>query len=156
MVSSPSEITPLTATSSCVNCALTSLRRAVRSPCVLLSKGRANRISSERQSRTTQSTSCPTSGRPPINGQDHVPLLLQACLDALLIRETQGHQFFIALHQIGHTTLGNADATCLKCLMHLRHTAMFSKAPLTNQGNHFQAKFAMGQRPAPFLLWSVG
>src|SRR5438874_6775164 len=156
MVSSPSEITPLTATSSCVNCALTSLRRAVRSPCVLLSKGRANRISSERQSRTTQSTSCPTSGRPPINGQDDVSLLLQACLDALLICDTQGHQFFIALHQIGHAALRNTNATCGKRLMHLRNTAMFPKAPLTNQRNHLQAKLAVWQRPAPFLLWSVG
>src|SRR6266566_512112 len=34
-------------------------------PFVLRSLGRANRISSERQSRTTHRTSCPTSGRPP-------------------------------------------------------------------------------------------
>src|SRR3989442_779311 len=98
MVSSPSEITPLTATSSSLSSALTSLSKAVRSPWVLLSKGRASRISSERQSRTTQSTSCPTSGRPPIDGQDHVPLLLQPRLDALLIRHPQRDQFFIALH----------------------------------------------------------
>src|SRR5437588_11279968 len=92
----------------------------------------------------------------PIDGQDHVSLLLQACLDALLIRETQGHQFFIALHQIGHTALRNTNATCLKRLMHLRHTAMFPEAKLPNQRNHLQAKLAVWQRPVPFLLWSVG
>src|SRR6266699_6039805 len=156
MVSSPSEITPLTATFSWSSCCLTSRSSAVRSPCVLRSLGRANRISSERQSRTTQSTSWPTSGCKPGSRQDDVSLLLQACLDALLIRDAQGHQFFIALHQIGHTALRNTNATCLKRLMHLRHTAMFPEAPLTNQRNHLQAKFAVWQRPASFLLWSVG
>ncbi len=33
---------------------------------------------------------------------------------------------------------------------------MFPKAPLTNQRNHLQAKLAVWQRPAPFLLRSVG
>src|SRR5713226_9340074 len=100
---------PLTVTSSSLSRSLTSLSKAVRSPCVLLSKGRASRISSERQSRTTQSTSCPTSGRPPVYGQNHVSLLLQPCFEPLLISDTQGHQFFLALHQIGHTALRHAD-----------------------------------------------
>src|SRR5438309_6430956 len=83
-------------------------------------------------------------------------LLLQSRLDSVLIRDAQGHHFFIALHQIGHTALRNTNATCLKRLMHLRNTAMFPEAPLTNQRNHLQAKLAVWQRPAPFLLWSVG
>jgi len=32
---------------------------------------------------------------------------------------------------------------------------MFAKAPLANQGNDVQAKFAMRQGPAPFFFWSV-
>src|SRR5712664_4576395 len=39
--------------------------------------------------------------------------------------------------------------------MHFRYTAMFAKAPLANQGNDVQAKFAMRQGPAPFFFWSV-
>src|SRR5690348_11001963 len=40
--------------------------------------------------------------------------------------------------------------------MHLRHAAVLAKAPAADQGNHFPAKFAMGQRPASFLLWTIG
>src|SRR4051812_20305701 len=156
MVSSPSEITPLTATFSCWSSSFTSVSKAVRSPWVLLSKGRANRISSERQSRITQSTSCPTSGRPPVNGQDHVSLLPQAGLDPLVIGDAQSHQFFIALHQRGHTALCNADATRQEGLMHFGHAAVFVKAPHPDQCHHLQAKLAVRQRPASFLLWSVG
>src|SRR5207244_10021515 len=86
---------------------------------------------------------------------ERVSWLRQACLDARLIRHTQGHQLFIALHQIGHTALRNTDATCLKRLVPLRYTAMFPEAPLTDQGNHFQAKLAMRQRPAPFFFRSI-
>src|SRR2546421_12308135 len=84
----------------------------------------------------------------PGSRQDDVSLLLQACLDALLIRDMQGHEFFIALHQIGHTAPRNTNATCLKRPMHLRNTPMFPEAPLTNQRNHLQAKLAVWQREA--------
>src|SRR5436309_2767018 len=152
MVSSPSEITPLTATFSSVSSCLTCLSKAVRSPWLLLSKGRANRISSERQSRITQSTSCPTSGCNPSMARMTWPRLLQAGLDALLIRHAQGDQFLIALHQMRHTTLGNADATGQEGLMHFGHTAVVPKAPPSYQSNHLSAKLAMGQGPAPFFL----
>src|SRR6266700_5025195 len=61
----------------------------------------------------------------------------------------------IALHQIGHTTLCNAHASCQERLMHFGHTAVVAKTPLTDQGNHFQAEFAMWQRPAPFFFRSI-
>src|SRR6266704_4018599 len=61
----------------------------------------------------------------------------------------------IALHQMGDTALCNADATRDEHLMHLRHTAMFPKAPPTDQRNDLQAKLAMWQRPTPFFLWTV-
>src|SRR5437762_12782775 len=99
---------PLTGTTSSLSSSLTSLSKAVRSPWVLLSKGRANRISSERQSRTTKTHLMAHIWLQPVNGQDHVSLLLQPCLDPLVICDAQGHQFFIALHQIGHTALCNA------------------------------------------------
>src|SRR6266566_7934863 len=91
----------------------------------------------------------------PVNGQDHVSLLLQACLDPLVIADAQSHQFLIALHQMGHTALRNADATRYQGLVHFGHTAVFAKTPLANQGNHFQAEFAMRQRPAPFFFGTV-
>ncbi len=115
---------------------------------VLLSKGRASKISWERQSRPTQSTSWPTSGRPPVQRQDDVPLLLEACRDALLIRDRQGHQFFRALPQRGHAALRHADATCLTCLLPLRHPARFAKANLPHQRHHLPAKLAVWQREA--------
>src|SRR6266571_7412488 len=54
-----------------------------------------------------------------------------------MIRYAQGDQFLVALHQIGHT-------------------ALVAKTKLPNQGNHFQAEFAMRQRPAPFFFRPVG
>ncbi len=36
--------------------------------------------------------------------------------------------------------------------MHFRHAAVFAKTPLTDQGNHFQAEFAMREREATLLL----
>src|SRR5713226_5001882 len=127
MVSCPSEMTPLTGTSSCSNWSLTSVSNVVRSPCELLSSGRAKRISSERQPR----------------------------LDALVIRHAQRHQFFIALHQIGDTALRDAHPTHQQHAMHLRHTAVFAKAPPPNQSNHLQAKFAVWQRPASLFFGAV-
>ena len=132
----PSEITPVTGTFNCSSSSLTSVSKAVKSPCVLLSKGRASRISSDRQSRTTQSTSCPTSGRPPVDGQNHTLLLLQPRLDALVICYAQRHQFFIALHQIGDTALRDAHPTAQQRSVHLRHAAVRAYAPAANQGNH--------------------
>jgi hypothetical protein len=91
-----------------------------------------------------------------IERQNHVSLLLQSCLDTLLISNAQGNQFLIAVHQVRYTALSYADATRQEGLMHFRHTAMFAKTPLTNQGNYFQTEFAMWQRPVSFLLWSRG
>ena len=39
--------------------------------------------------------------------------------------------------------------------MHFGDTAVLAKTPLTNQGNHFQAEFAMRQRPVPFFFRSI-
>src|SRR5207247_3865347 len=39
--------------------------------------------------------------------------------------------------------------------MHFGHTAVVAKTPLTEQGNHLQAEFAMRQRPAPFFFRSI-
>ena len=61
---------------------LTSVSKAVRSPCVLRSLGRARRISSERQSRMTQRTSCPTSGCKPSSAKITCP----CCCNGALIR----------------------------------------------------------------------
>jgi hypothetical protein len=91
-----------------------------------------------------------------VNGQDDVSLLLQAGLDALLIPHAQGDQFLIAMHQMRHSALSYAHATRQERLMHFRHTAVVAKPPQPNQRNHLQAKFAVRQRPAPFLLWSIG
>ncbi len=81
-----------------------------------------------------------------------MPLLLQPCFDPRLVADAQSDQFLIALHQMGHTTLSNADATCQEGLMHFGYTAVFPKAPPSDQGNHLSAKLAMGQGPAPFFL----
>ena len=98
----------------------------------------------------------PDIGLQPIDGQDHAPLLLQPCLDPLLIRHAQGDQFFITLHQIGHTALRDAHSTSQQSPVHFWHTAMLTKTPAANQGNHLQPKFPVGQRPAPFFFGPVG
>ncbi len=127
MVSSPSETTPLIGTASCFNCSLAELRKAVKSPWVLLSKGRANRVSSERQSRTTQSTRVAHIWLQSSERQDPKPLLLQACLEPRLVSDAQGDQFFIALHQRGHTALGNTDPAHQEGLMHFANIAVCAK-----------------------------
>src|SRR6266567_7869590 len=88
----------------------------------------------------------------PVESQDDMALLLQAGLDPLLIGDAQAHQFFIALHQMGHGSFGDRQAPCHQALMHLWDGAMLHKAPGSNQGNHIQAKFAMRQRPTSFFF----
>src|SRR5947209_20328382 len=39
--------------------------------------------------------------------------------------------------------------------MHLWDRTMLREAPSANEGNHIQAKFAMGQRPASFLFGMI-
>src|SRR6266568_532214 len=112
MVSSPSEITPLTSTANCSSCYLTSVSSAVRSPWLLLSRGRVSRISSERQSRTTKTHFMPHIRLQPIEGQDDVSLLLQPRREPRLVSGAQGDQFLIAVHQMRHTALSNTDTTC--------------------------------------------
>src|SRR5947209_17717183 len=90
-----------------------------------------------------------------VDGQDHVSLLLEPCLDALLIQDAQGHQFFIALHQMRNFSLRDRQTTGKQALMHLWDTAVLCEPPEANQGNDIQAKFAMGQRPASFLFGMI-
>src|SRR2546430_1150771 len=97
----------------------------------------------------------PDIGLQSIKSEDHMSLLLQASLDAFMISDTQGDQFFIALYQMRHAALGNAHAACQESLMYFGHTAMIAKTPLTDQGNHLQAKFSMGQCPASLFFWSI-
>jgi len=86
----------------------------------------------------------PDIGRHSIQGQDDPSLLLEPRFDPFLIRQAQGDQFLIAVHQMGHTAQRNADPACHQGLMHFWHTAMLPKTKLPNQGNHVQAKFTMG------------
>ncbi|GHO55752.1 hypothetical protein KSB_42270 [Ktedonobacter robiniae] len=78
-----------------------------------------------------------------IESQDHLPLFLQSGFDPLLIGDTQSDQFFIAMHQIGHAALSDTHSACLERLVDFRDRAMFSKAPLTDQGDDLQTKFPM-------------
>src|SRR5258708_29850252 len=43
----------------------------------------------------------------------------------------------------------------LQALMNFRDRAMLPEPPGTNEGNHIQAKFAMGQRPPSFLFGMI-
>ena len=86
----------------------------------------------------------PHIGLQAIQSQDHLPLFLQPGLDPLLIGDTQTHQFFIAVHQMGHGSFGDRQPTSLQALMHLWDTSMLPEAPAANEGNDIQAKFAMG------------
>jgi hypothetical protein len=40
--------------------------------------------------------------------------------------------------------------------MHFWSAAVLTEAPLTNQSNHIQTKFAMLQGPASLFLWPIG
>ena len=77
MVSSPSEITPLTGTSNCFSWHLTGVEQD-RQITLLYCSARDVPVRSlrQRQSRTTQSTRVPHIWLQSIQGQDHVPLLL--------------------------------------------------------------------------------
>ncbi len=59
------------------------------------------------------------------------------------------------MHEMGHTAQRNVHSTREQSLMHFGHTAVVAKTPLTNQGNHIQAKFAMRQRPPPFFFGTL-
>jgi hypothetical protein len=87
-----------------------------------------------------------------VEGQDHVSLLLEPCLDPLLISNAQAHQFFIALHQMGDFSFRDRKTSGKQALMHLRDRAMLREPPGANPGNDIRAKFAMGQRPASFQI----
>ncbi len=82
-------------------------------------------------------------------------MLLKQCLDPLVISDPQGHQFFIAVHQMGDTAQRNVDATGQQSLMHFGHTAMFPKTPLANQSNDIQPKLAMWQCPTAFFFGTL-
>ena len=98
----------------------------------------------------------PDIGLQAVEGQDHLSLFLETGLDPLPVSDAQGHEFFIAVHQMRHTAQRDADASCHQRLMHFGHTAVLPEAPLANQGNHIQAKLTVRQGPAPFFLLSVG
>ena len=87
-----------------------------------------------------------------VDGQDHLSLLLEPCLDALPIRDAQGHRFFLALHHMRHFSLRERKTSGKQALMHLRDTAMLREPPDANEGNHIQATFPMGERPASFQI----
>src|SRR6266699_6959883 len=97
----------------------------------------------------------PHIGLQPVEGQDHVSLLLEPCLDALSIRDAQGHQLFIALHQMRDFSFRDRKASGKQALMHLWHTTMLREPPDANECNDIQAKFPMRQRPASFLFGMI-
>jgi len=70
-------------------------------------------------------------------------LLLELLLDALAIGDMHRHQFFIALHQMGHAALSDLDSPSEQFLMDFGDTAMLPKAQGSYQRNHIQTKFSM-------------
>jgi len=51
----------------------------------------------------------PDIGLQAVEGQDHLSLFLETGLDPLPVSDAQGHEFFIAVHQMGHTAQRNTD-----------------------------------------------
>jgi hypothetical protein len=92
----------------------------------------------------------------PIEGEKDATLLLELLTDPLLVRDVQGHQLLISLHQIGHTALGDADPTRQQSSMHLGDTTMLPETPLTDPSYHLQATFPLRERPTPFFLRPIG
>ena len=92
----------------------------------------------------------------PIDRENHTPLLLQPLLDALVIHHAQGDEFFIALHQIGHTAFRDAHPTAQQRTMHLGHATVLAKALGAHGGDDVKADLAMGQRIAALLFGTVG
>jgi hypothetical protein len=131
---------------------LTSVSKAVKSPCVGLEQRACEQNFFGETIAHHPEDLLPDIGLQAVDGQDHVALLLQQDLDPLLVGDTQGHQFLIAVHEMGHAAQGDGDPTGQQGLVHFRHTAVLAKAPLANQRNDIQAKLAMRQRPAPFFF----
>lgn len=131
----------------------TSCRSVVRSPCVLLRNGRARRISSERHSRPTQSTSCPTVGCNPSSARITRPCFC----NRVLIRSES-----VMRHATRSSSRCITEVT-LRCAIlmphawsgrsHLWDTPMFPKAPLADQGDDLQATRSMWESPLSLFFW---
>src|SRR5579859_1768342 len=99
-----------------------------------------------------------------IKSQDHLPLFLQLGFDPFRIGEKQGHQLFIAVHQMGDLSFGDHQSSGLQTLMHLGHTPMLPEAPGPDERNDIQAKLSVGEYPPSFffraiadmILWTGG
>ena len=145
-------ITPAMGISSLRQMLAASSRRGTRSFSVAPNRLRATSTSPEQQSRSTHNTSCPTSGRPPIERQDHLLLVFDPLAQPFFVRQMQCEQFFIAIELIGHRALCHLEPSSQQFLMNLRDAALLLIAQRPHQRDHIQAKFPMRQRPSTFLF----
>jgi len=147
----PSVITPAMGMLSCWHTLAASSSSGTRSFSVAPNRLRATSTSPEPPSRSTHNTSCPTSGRPPIERQDHLLVSLEPRLEPLRICQVQRQQFFIAIELIGDCPLGHLEPSSQQFLVNLRDTALLLIPQRPDQGNHIQAKFSVGQCPPAFF-----
>src|SRR5258708_22297279 len=152
----PSVITPAMGMFSCWHTVAASASSGTRSFSVAPSRLRATSTSPEQQSRTTHNTSCPTSGRPPIESQNHLLLFRQSFLEPSGIGEMQRHQFFRAVELIGYCPLRQMETSPEQFFMDLGEAPKLAIAQRPNQRNHIQPKLSMWQSPSALFFWSCG
>src|SRR5258707_342568 len=152
----PSVITPLIGISNSRQILATFSSSGIRSFSVAPSRLRATSTSPEQQSRTTHNTSCPTSGRPPIESQNHLLLFRQSFLEPSGIGEMQRHQFFRAVELIGYCPLRQMKTSPEQFFMDLGEAPKLAIAQRPNQRNHIQPKLSMWQSPSALFFWSSG
>ena len=94
-------------------------------------------------------------GLQPINSEDDVALHSKALLEAGLVGQVQGHQFFVAGQQIRDSTRGDGDPTLVEVAMDLGDAAMVAIAQQADVGDHIQAKLTVRQGPCAFFLRAI-
>src|SRR5947209_11121442 len=148
----PSVITPTMGMSNCRQMLAASSSSGTRSFSVAPKRLRATSTSPEPQSRSTHSTSCPTSGRPPIECENHLLLFPEPLPQPLRICQVQREQFFISVELIGHGSLGYHQSSSEQVLVDLRDTALLLVPQGAHQRDHIQPEFSMWQSPSSFFL----
>ena len=88
--------------------------------------------------------------------QDHLALCGEECPEPLVVGETEGDEFLVALDKVGDRAFRERNATGEQVLVDFGHTAMLGIAEFADERNDIEAEFAMREGPGTFFLGSIG
>jgi hypothetical protein len=92
----------------------------------------------------------------PVDSQDNPGLAGQELPQPPVIAQGNGEQLVVAVQQVGHGPLGNADAAAQQGGMNLGHAAMLGVAQGACEGDDVQAELVAGEGEAALALGPVG